>query len=635
MRRVSRSRFLRQFPVLLMVLPLLLAACGDTAPAPTAGSTGAATTAATRPATTASGTTAATAAATTAGSTSATVAAPAATTGAAMPAAMGRVENLTLPATSKRGEGGTLRLLWWQAPTILNLHLAAGTKDYDASRPVNEPLATFSNAGALTPDVPVLAKEIPSAQNGGLSADGTSVTWKLKDGVTWSDGMPFTAEDVISTYRFITNKANGSTTISTYDAVQDIIAPDKATVKITFKGPTPAWFSPFSGVNGAVLPKHLIDPCNGMGSMCPFNIKPVGTGPYVVTDFRSGDSVLYTANEKFREPNAPYFAKVEMKGGGDATTAVKAVQTGAADYAWNPQVTPDIYTQFEQGGGVLLNNPGTGAEKLFFNFADPSIEVDGEKSSPKSKNPFFTDKNVRMAVAMAIDRTAMAKNLYGVGGKETNTLIPGLYEGLPFEFSPMKASALLEMAGWKMGPDGVRVKDGKRFAITFRTSVTPVRDRESLLIQQNLKAVGIAVELKPVDSSVFFGQPDNPDQRVRFETDLSMYTNSATSPDLQSFLKDYTTDQIAQKSNGWKSTNLMRWSNSEYDKIMVELNRTLDGAKRVELFKKADQILIGDYAQVPLVARRNLGASSKGLTGVNLTTWDSDVWNIAHWTKAR
>ena len=632
----------RRFPplgwgtALLMLLPFLLSACGSdaaTALAPTAGggaatsvpTVAAPTAAVTKPAATIGGTTAPVA------MTGTTVPAAA---GMATPAAMGAAPpmQLSLPATVKRGEGGNLRLLWWQAPTILNAHLSQGTKDFDAARPVIEPLASITSRSTI-PDVPVLAKEIPSMQNGELAADGTAVTWKLKDGVVWSDGVPFTADDVAFTFQFVSDPKNGATTSSDYETIKDVTAVDPTTVKITFKAATPVWYLPFVGSRGDILPKHILAQCADAKS-CPFNLKPIGTGPYIVADFKPGDTVLYTANPKFREANAPYFATVEMKGGGDAVTAMKAVQTGQADFAWNPQVTPDIFKQFTDAGAVLSSAPGASAESIYINFTDPSTEIDGEKSSPKSKNPFWTDKNVRQALSLAIDREAMAKNLYGPAGIATNTTIPTIWNGGEWKYDPKQASSLLDAAGWKPGNDGVRVKDGKRFSITFRTSVNSVRDKESLLIQQNLKAIGIEMQLKPVDSAVFFGQPDNGDSRTRFEVDLEMYTDGSGAPDMQGWLTQFTSDKITAKANGWKGTDYMRWTNADYDSAAKELATTLDPVKRVELFKKLDTIMTSDYAQIPLVARTGLAAYAKGLEGVYNGPWDSNLWNIGHWTKS-
>ncbi|MDQ2786604.1 MAG: peptide ABC transporter substrate-binding protein [Chloroflexota bacterium] len=637
MRAMFRSPVPRPLGLLaacLMALPLVLTACGGTSSAtntPIAATKAAASAATTAP-TTASAATTASSANTAATQPATSGSAVSGATSSTKPAGTSNpVTNLTLPADSKRGAGGTLRLLWWQAPTVLNSQIAQGTKDYDASRLVEEPLATLTN-DAVTPNVPVLAQEIPSVQNGELAADGTSVTWKLKPGVLWSDGQPFTADDVVFTWNWVMDPKNGGTNTTHYDLIKDATAIDPTTVKLTFKAATPVWYLPFVGSEGAVLPQHILKDCP-IVAQCAFNQKPIGTGAFVVTDFASGDHVSYAANDKFREPNAPWYSKIDLKGGGDAVTAVKAVQTGQEDYAWNPQVEPAILKQFQDSGNVLETIRGASVEKIYVNFADPSKDVNGEKSSPQSKSPFWQDKNVRQALALAIDRKAMAENLYGSAGTATNTIIPTIWEGLPWQYDPKQANALLDAAGWKMGSDGIRVKDGVTFSITFRTSVLPVRDKESQLIKNNLKAVGINVDLRPVDAGVFFGLPDNPDNLARFQTDLEMYTNGASFPDVQSLLATYTSDQIAQKSNGWKGTQVMRWTNPEYDQTIKQLTATLDPAQRLDLFKKADSILMGDYAVIPLVARAGLACYAKGLTGVNLTSWDSDLWNAAHWTK--
>jgi peptide/nickel transport system substrate-binding protein len=620
--RLTRRHFLGG--VAAAALGGILAACGNST---TSSATPGATTAPAKPTSSAAAASATSGATANLGATTATTAAGGTQAAGTAPP----LQNLTLPASVKRGQGGAIRLLWWEAPTILNPHLSQGTKDFDAARLVIEPLATLSNA-AFTPDVPVLAKEIPSKENGGLAADGTSVTWKLKDGVVWSDGQPLTADDVIFTWKFVIEPKNGATTLTHYDLIKDITAIDKTTIKITFNQPTATWYLPFTGAEGGVLPKHVLESCTNP-TQCAFNQHPIGTGPYVVTEFAPGDRVRYSANEKFREPNAPFFATVEMKGGGDAVTAVKAVIAGQADYAWNPQVEPSILKQVTDSGMVLGSIPGTGVEKIYVNFADPSIEVDGEKSSLKSKSPFWSDKNVREALALALDRKAIAENLYGPAGGATNTLIPTIWEGIPWEYNPKRANDLLDQAGWKMGSDGVRTKDGKPFAITFRTSVNPVRDKESQVIKENLKAIGITVDLRPVDAGVFFGQPDNPDNLARFQTDLEMYTNGVAFPDAQTLQAGLTSDKIDQKANGWKLGQVMRWVNPEYDGAVKQLETMLDPQQRIAQEKKIDTIIIGDYAVIPLVARKTLAVYAKGLEGVNQTNWDSDVWNIAHWTK--
>ncbi|MEH2300623.1 MAG: ABC transporter substrate-binding protein [Nostoc sp.] len=205
------------------------------------------------------------------------------------------------PAATSSAAGDTLRLLYWQAPTILNPHLAQGNKDFEASRITYEPLASFDKDGKL---VAFLAAEIPSLENGGVAKDGKSVTWKLKQGVKWSDGKPFTAADVVFTYQFVSNPSVGATTAANYQAIKSVEAIDDYTVKINFQNPNPAWSLPFIGSNGPILPRHIFESYNGSKAReAPANLIPVGTGPYKVVDFKPGDIVIYEANSFFREAN--------------------------------------------------------------------------------------------------------------------------------------------------------------------------------------------------------------------------------------------------------------------------------------------------------------------------------------------
>src|SRR5215216_1542825 len=184
----------------------------------------------------------------------------------------------------------TLRLLLWQAPTTLNPHFAGGVKDQTASRIVYEPLASFNRDGNL---IPFLAAEIPSLENGGVSMDGKSVTWRLKQGIKWSDGEPFTAGDVVFTYRYLSNPEVKSSTRESYQQVDNIAALDDHTVKITFKNLNPTWALPFVGVKGMIIPEHIFAPYNNAGAAeAPANLAPVGTGPYRVSEFRTEDVLL-------------------------------------------------------------------------------------------------------------------------------------------------------------------------------------------------------------------------------------------------------------------------------------------------------------------------------------------------------
>ena len=154
---------------------------------------------------------------------------------------------------TKRGGGGPLKVLWWQGPTLLNPHFAVGTKDQDGSRLFYEPLAAWDNDGNLQPK---LAATIPTKENGGIAADGKSVTWKLKQGVTWHDGKPFTADDAIFNWEYAKDPATAAVTSGSYkDVVVEKI--DQYTVVVKYKQPTPFWADTFVGWAGGIIPKHL------------------------------------------------------------------------------------------------------------------------------------------------------------------------------------------------------------------------------------------------------------------------------------------------------------------------------------------------------------------------------------------
>ena len=291
---------------------------------------------------------------------------------------------------SRRGGGGALKVLWWQAPTLLNPHFAVGTKDQDGSRVFYEPLAGWGPEGNL---VPVLAAEIPTIENGGLAMDGMSVTWKLKQGVTWHDGEKFTADDCVFNWEYAADPATAATSIGSFQDIK-VVKLDDHTIRVEFKRPMPFWADAFVGVNGMMIPRHLFEAYKGGKSReAPANLAPVGTGPYRFELFTPGDLVRGKINPNYHMPNRPHFDTIEMKGGGDAVSAARAVlQTGEYDFAWNLLVEDEILRRLEAGGkGNIAITPGGSVEHITLNNSDPWTEVDGERSSSKTKHKFLTD----------------------------------------------------------------------------------------------------------------------------------------------------------------------------------------------------------------------------------------------------
>lgn len=537
---------------------------------------------------------------------------------------------------TRRGGGGALKLLWWQGATLLNPHFAVGTKDQEGSRIFYEPLAGWDTDGNL---VPFLAAEIPDLENGGLSRDGMSVTWKLKPDVLWHDGKPFTADDVVFTWEFAADPASATVTTGSYKDVK-VEKIDPLTVQVRFSKPTPFWADAFCGTFGMIIPRHLFEPFKGAKSReAPTNLSPVGTGPYRFVSFNPGDIVKGELNPTYHVPNQPHFDTVEMKGGGDAVSAARAVmQTGEYDYAWNMQVEDEILLRLEKGGkGHAGITPGGAIEHIQLNTTDPGTEIDGERSSIKTQHPLFSDPAVRQAIAILVDRTSVQDYIYGRTGVATANFLnnPERYrsKSRTFEFNVDKANALLEQAGWKRGPDGIRAKDGKKLKLLFQTSINAPRQKTQAIIKQACQKAGVDMELKSVTASVFFSSDvANPDTYTKFYCDMQMYTTTMTQPDPEVFMKQFLSWEVASKDNKWQGRNIARWRNEEYDKAFLAAQAELDPVKRAALFIRMNDLVCGDNAVIPIVQRPKVQAVSSKLHAA-ISGWDNDLFNLRDWYR--
>ncbi|MFQ3661082.1 MAG: peptide ABC transporter substrate-binding protein [Chloroflexaceae bacterium] len=545
-----------------------------------------------------------------------------------------------------RGAGDTLRLLYWQAPTILNNHLAFGTKDVEASRLILEPLAAIDPQGNF---VPLLAEEIPTVENGGVARDFTSITWKLRKDVQWSDGSPFTAADVVFTYEYCADPKTACTSVAAFRGIKAVEALDEYTVKVTWQAPNSYPYQVFTSQRGAIIQKAQFENCVGEAASTAAdcqaaNLAPIGTGPYKLVEFKPGDVVIYELNERYRDPDKPFFKRVELKGGGDAPSAARAVlQAGEVDWAWNLQVEAAVLQQLaNQGGqGNLVTYNTANVERLLINFTNPDPALGDERGQLSQPHPFLTDLKVRQALALAIDRKAIAEQLYGPTGYPTCTFLwyPPFVESIADIFKDCdqdiaEANRLLDEAGWTRGPDGIRVKNGVRFSLLFQTSVNTLRQKTQELIKANWAEIGVETELKSVDGSVFFGSdPGNPDNIGHFFADIQMYTTGAPEPDPTVHLCGWISSAASQKENEWRGTNNMRWQNAEYDALCEQLRAELDPDKRVEIARQMDALIVSDVAMIPLVARPRVAGASKDLRGYNPSGWDTELWDIANWYK--
>jgi peptide/nickel transport system substrate-binding protein len=539
---------------------------------------------------------------------------------------------------TKAGGGGALKMLFWQAPTLLNPHFAVGTKDQEGSRIFYEPLAAWDADGNLAP---VLAAEIPEIENGGVGPDGMSVTWKLKKDVQWHDGRPFTADDVVFNWEYAADPATAATTIGSYQDIK-VEKVDPLTVRLNFAKPTPFWADAFIGQFGMIIPKHLFEAYKGANSRdAPNNLKPVGTGPYRFVDFKPGDLVTGERNPAYHQPNRPYFDTIEMKGGGDAVSAARAViQTGEYDYAWNLQVEDEILVRLENAGsakGRIEIVKGGAIEHVQLNSTDPWTEVDGERSSIKTKHPLFSDPAVRQAMKLLIDRASVEKHIYGRTGIATGNFVNNpprfVSKNTQWEFNIEKANQLLEQAGWKRGPDGIRAKDGKKLQLVFQTSINAPRQKNQAIVKQSCQKAGIEMELKSITGSVYFSSDTgNPDTYRHFYCDVQMYTTGMNAPDPGVFLRQFLSSEIASKDNKWQGRNITRWRNDDYDKAHQASEAELDPVKRAALLIAMNDMVVGDPGVIPVVYRPAVSGMSHQLKA-RLSGWDNVLWGLSNWYR--
>ncbi len=548
------------------------------------------------------------------------------------------------PAQAERGSDGNVKILYWQAPSTLNPFLSGGVKDVAAASIIVEPLAHYDEKAEI---VPILADHVPSLANGEISADLTTITWKLKKGVVWSDGTPFTSADVVFSANYCMDPQGGCQYAQNFTDVKNVEAIDDLTVKVTFRVAKPFPFGPFVGSQSPIIQKAQFKDCTGpkVPQCSEQNYHPIGTGPFKVIDFKPNDVVSYTANPLYRDPAKPAFATVTLKGGGDPVSAARAVlQTGEFDYAWNLQVEPEVLTQMTSGGrGEILRSFGTGVERLDLNLTNPDAKAGDKRSTTEvGPHPFLGDPAVRRALSLAIDRDALVEAGYGDSGQVSCNVLAGpeIYASTANEWcrTPDVAAAnkMLDDAGWVRGPDGIRAKGGVKLSILFTTTVNSVRQGTQALIKQMWSDIGVETELRGINAGVYFGgDPGNPDTYQKFYADVEMFTNYFNGNDPEKFMAIWRCSGIPRPATNWLGANISRYCDPAYDALVDEMGKTSEPGARIALAKKMNDMLVQAGAIIPMIRRGDVSAKAKSLDGVRMNSWDSELWNIADWSRRK
>jgi len=364
-----------------------------------------------------------------------------------------------------------------------------------------------------------------------------------------------------------------------------------------------------------------------------------------VKEFKPNDVAVFSINPKFRDTERPHFSDVSIKGGGDAMSAARAVfETGEVDYAWNLQLSPDVFEQLNSAGKAHpVTAFGSMVEYLFLNLTDPGAELGDKRSTAEGgPNKLLSDIRVRKALSLAIDRSEIAEVLYGDQGKPTCNVVPAPPQYVSKAndgcLTPdvEQAKALLDEAGWKPGADGIREKDGLKLKLSFLTSTSGVRQDTQAMLKQSWKAIGVDADLRNVSGSVFFGgDAGNPDTRQKFYADVEMYTDNSKGLDQESYLSKWTCAAIPSPATQWQGSNMPRYCSKDYDALAKSFRETDTIEARADLARKMNDMLVQSYTVIPLIHRGNVSGAVNSLQGNAMNPWDSELWDIADWSRVK
>jgi len=476
--------------------------------------------------------------------------------------------------------------------------------------------------------VPRLVTEIPSADNGGVSEDGTVITIHLRDDIVWSDGTPITADDFIFTYDMFMADTNAVDSRSPYDLVSSMEAPDPQTVVVTFGEPYAPWLTTLFY---SVVPKHALQPvvdAEGTLDGADFHRLPsVSSGPFVPTEYQVGNYILFERNENYFDEPAK-LDQLYVRFVPDDAAQVAALIN--ADVDMGIFIAPDDALTLQQNGVEVVTVPSGYNEGLYFNF------------KPDSGHDAIQDLAVRQAIAYGLNRDGMAEDLlrYGEGEADHNIIADTYWHNTPWAnpdivhqpYDPDMARQILEDAGWvDSDGDGIREKDGAPLAITWATNDRTLRTQIQAVGQQQLADIGIAVELVNLPSDVFFGSYGDGNPVSLGEYDMWEFSNNTGSfPDPSHVA--WTCAEIPSDDNP-SGINDQYLCDETLDALFQEQARTPDSDARQGIFHEIQQIMHDNLYWMPLWHDPDLWALSARFENAELAP-TTQFWNAANWDVA-
>lgn len=517
-----------------------------------------------------------------------------------------------------------------EEPTTLNEYLAVA--------PIVRQVADATMAGLTTVNedgvyIPVLAAELPTHENGGISKDNLTITWKLRPHLQWSDGQPLTSDDIKFTWEAVANPDSGAVLPASFNLIDRVDTPDVLTAVVHYKQLNQGYLQQFMY---GLLPRHATGAASDMLNWA-WNRKPVSAGPFVVSEWKEGDSIIMERNPYYYLQDQPYLPHLTFKIVPDPVAQIQMMAKGQAQVELWPSETKEVYDQGTANVATLAEVPGQWNMALHFNLSQPVDDNPG----PKPPHPILGDLRVRQAIAYAIDYDTIS-NTVNPGVLQTTTPFAyGWYKcDIPrlYTYDVDKAKQLLDAAGWVEGSDGIRVaqaakyaEDGVRLSLQMEgyTKFQPLQKLEEALVAQ-FKVIGIEVKVHNDDSAVLFGSYADGSPRMTGNFDILVYDGTLPIEPQATVANSFRSTAIPSADNS-SGGNYSRWVNPAADVLIDKAGSTLDMQERRTTYCQLGQLIATELPQIYLYRFTEGYGVSNRLYGYRVNMWGSLTWDVQNW----